>query len=194
MRKIACIVEGRGEIDSVPLLIRRIGEGISESIDLQVVRPFFVPRHRLLKDDNELERYVDLAAREVGSGGALLIMFDSDDDCPVELAASVLRRAQACRSDLLISVVAPVREYEAWFLAAAESLRGIGGLASDLTAPENPESIRGAKEWLSARMTGKRYAPTVDQARFTYAFDIGAARNTRSFIKLHKEVSRLLVE
>ena len=33
-------------------------------------------------------------------------------------------------------------EYEAWFLAAAESI------APDVSAPEDTESIRGAKEWL----------------------------------------------
>ena len=38
------------------------------------------------------------------------------------------------------------KEFEAWFLAAAESLRGQQGLPLDLTSPHYPENIRGAKE------------------------------------------------
>jgi hypothetical protein len=51
------------------------------------------------------------------------------------------QRAKQARPDLYISFIPPHREYESWFLAAAESLAGKRRLAADLVAPEIPESI-----------------------------------------------------
>jgi hypothetical protein len=50
---------------------------------------------------------------------------------------------------MLISVIMAKLEYEAWFLAAAESLRGKRGLPSDLKITADPEYICDAKGWLS---------------------------------------------
>lgn len=67
--------------------------------------------------------------------------------------------------------------FEAWFLASAESLAGTRGLPVDLSAPIDPEAIRGAKDWLSVRMGPSRsYSPTLDQPAFAGAFSIEAAR------------------
>ncbi len=52
--------------------------------------------------------------------------------CPAREAPALLNRARTVRSDMLISVIMAKLEYEAWFLAAAESLRGKRGLPSDL--------------------------------------------------------------
>lgn len=85
------------------------------------------------------------------------------------------------------------KEYEAWFIAAAESLRGKRGLAADLTAAPNPENIRGAKEWLSDHMPRNRpYNPTLDQPALTSVFDMEAARRADSFDKCYREIVRLL--
>ncbi len=85
------------------------------------------------------------------------------------------------------------KEYEAWFIAAAVSLRGKRGLAADLTADPDPERIRGAKEWLSDHMPRNRpYNPTIDQAALTSVFDMQAARRADSFDKCYREIVRLL--
>ena len=63
-----------------------------------------------------------------------------------------LARATAARGDMLISVVLAKPEFEAWFLAAAESLRGERGLPVQMVAPDDPEGIVHAKEWLSGRI------------------------------------------
>ena len=92
-----------------------------------------------------------------------------------------------------ISVVLAKQEYEAWFIAAAESLRGQCGLPQDLVGDSDPESIRGAKEWLSRHMPrNRRYGETTDQATLTSVFDMQAARRADSFDKCYREIVRLL--
>ena len=145
MSTIITIVEGQGEVSAVPILIRRIAAAIS-SVVPQVPKPIRVKRHRLLKE-HELERYVDLAARQAGPDGRILIILDADDDCPPERASEILQRATAAHSDCRVRVVLAQREYEAWFLAAADSIAGHRELRSDTTTPSEPESIRDAKGW-----------------------------------------------
>ena len=77
------------------------------------------------------------------------------------------------------------REYEAWFLAAIESLRGKAGVSTDAVAHPEPETPRNAKRELKQRMNSGRYLETVDQAPLTANFDLAAAwRHCRSFRKL----------
>jgi hypothetical protein len=124
-------------------------------------------------------------------------LVDSDDDCPAELGPELLSRAVATRSDMPISVVLAKREYEAWFIAAAESLRGWRGLPEDLEAPRAPEDIRGAKEWLKKRLrkVGRTYTETADQQALTWAFALDAAiHGSPSFKRCYQEILRLLNE
>jgi hypothetical protein len=104
-----------------------------------------------------------------------------------------LKRAVAARGDLPVAVVLAKQEFEAWFLAAAESLRGARGLRSDLESPRDPEGIRGAKEWLRERMEGDRhYVETLDQPALAARFSIEEARRAASFDKCYREVLRLV--
>jgi hypothetical protein len=192
MFQLAAIVEGHGDVKAVPVLIRRIASAMDPGMVLQVLPPLRVPRYKLV-NRGEAERAVELSARKTGGKGAVLVLVDSEDDCPAQTGPELLRRACAARSDIPIGVVLAKREYEAWFLAAAESLRGRRGLAHDLTAPAEPESIRGAKEWLSARTaTGVNYREVLDQPALTAVFDLSAARRADSFDKCYREVERLL--
>lgn len=191
MLRLACIVEGHGERESVRTLVQRIVAEQSPGAYIHVEQPLRIPKSRLLKI-GELERAVELAARRAGANGAIFILLDSDDDCPAELGPQLLRRARAARGDVPIAVTVAKREFEAWFLAAAESLRGRRGLPVDLQAPPNPEEIRGAKEWLADRMTSGSYSETLDQPALTDSFDLNAARRADSFDKCWREVSRLL--
>jgi hypothetical protein len=94
-----------------------------------------------------------------------------------------------------VSVVLAHREYESWFLAAAESLAGLRNLPPDLAAPAAPEEIRDAKGWLSKQMPrSMRYSPTQDQAALSAQFDMELARTrSRSFRKLWKEIEGILL-
>lgn len=118
---------------------------------------------------------------------------DADDDCPRDLAPALLERARTARGDLNTAVVLAKHEYEAWFLAAAHSLRGLYGLPLDLAPPPAPESIRGAKGWLTRHMPrGRPYDEVRHQPAFTSRFDLGLAREAPSFDKCFREVVRLL--
>jgi hypothetical protein len=192
MVRIASIVEGHGECEAVPILVRRIAQELDPELAPEVHPVLRVPASRLVKQ-GEIERAIELAARKNSGQGAILILLDSDDGCPAEEGPKLLLRATNARSDLPISVVMAKREYEAWFLAAAESLRGQRGLPADLTVPQNPEGIRGAKEWLADRMPqGQTYSESADQPAFTALFDMNAARRADSFDKCYREVVRLL--
>lgn len=190
--RLACIVEGHGEVGAIPLLLRRLAQAIRPGLAVQIEPPLRVPRNRLVKP-HELERAVELAGRRAGPQGAILVVLDSDDECPASLAPSLLRRALRARSDVAVGVVLAKREFEAWFLAAAESLRGKRGLSASLSAPEDPESIRGAKEWLTARMEpGRKYVETLDQPALAASFDLELARRAPSFDKLYRQVAALI--
>lgn len=184
---LACIVEGDGDVEAVPIAIRRIVQEIAPGLALKI-HPLRVPRTKLVKLE-ELERSVELAARRAGRSGAIVVVLDSDDDCPATLGPELLGRARRTRSDLPISVVLAKREFEAWFLASAKSLRGLRGLADDLEPPPDPEAIRGAKEWLSARMPeGRSYVETLDQSALTASMDLLQAREASSFDKLFRDL------
>ncbi len=190
--KIIAIVEGAGEVQAAPILIRRIAAAVAPGNTVEVPKPIRVNRKRLLKE-RVLEQYVELAARQSGPDGGILIMLDADDDCPRELAPVILRRATDARSDRRIGVVLACQEYEAWFLAAADSLAGLRDLNANATAPDRPESIRNAKGWLANRMpSGRAYEETRDQPAFSSLFDLDQARRgAPSFRKMWRTVADL---
>jgi hypothetical protein len=190
--RIGCIVEGHGDSEAVPVLIRRIAEAFDPALYVHVPSPIRIPKSRLVRP-GELERAVELAALKIPGQGGILVLLDSDDDCPAHRGPELLQRAFSARPDLLIGVVLAKREFEGWFLAAAESLRGQRGLAQDITPPPDPENVRGAKEWLSDRMPGKRsYSETLDQAALTARFDLTTARRADSFDKCYRQIVRVL--
>ena len=192
--KIGCIVEGKSEIASVPILIRRVAAIHYPELATVIPTPIRIPRNKVFKL-GELERAVGLAYQNIGRQGALFIILDSDDDCPAELGPALLNRASQVFRNVPISVVIAKHEFEAWFLAAAESLRGRRGLRNDLNPPDNPEGIRGAKEWLSHQMESSRtYSETQDQPALAALFDFEQARQADSFDKCYRDIVRLLDE
>lgn len=189
---IVPIVEGHGEVHAVPILLRRLAGHYRPELNVDVMRPIRRSRDRLLLQ-GELEKDIELAAEKLTGPGAILILLDTDGECPATLGPALLQRARASRPDRVIQVVLAHREYEAWFLAAAESIRGKRGLSGDLLPPPDPESVQGAKEWLKDRMRGSRtYSETVDQPALTASFDIEQARECRSFRKLCQTLEALL--
>ena len=188
---IATIVEGPAEVESVPLLLRRILAQLGVS-DIQVARPFRVKRNRVVKV-GELERAISQTIRDRGEVGGIMVLIDSDDDCPAKLGPELLDRAKGA-TQLPVAVVLANREFECWFLGSKASLQGINGILENATAPRNPENIRGAKEHLTQNMArGRRYLAVDDQATFAEKFDLHEARRwCPSFDKCFREVERLL--
>jgi hypothetical protein len=190
--KIAAIVEGHGECEAVPILIRKIAQDIAPDFVPKVLSPFRVPASRLSRE-GELERTIILAANKLQGRGGIVVINDCDDGCPAQDGPALLKRAVAARKDMPISVILAKKEFEAWFLAAATSLRGKRGLPDNLEPPEDPESIRGAKEWLNDRMPpSKSYTETTDQPALTAEFDMNVARTADSFDKCYRDIRHML--
>lgn len=178
---IVPIVEGHGEVEALPVLIRRIFGTFRVGVSPVINPPARVKAGSFLQDRDYFHKYVSLAAAKAAQGdGLVLILLDCEDHCPGTLGPRLLADAQAVRSDIRCAVALAHREYETWFLAAAESLRGCAGLPAQLNPPLNPESIRGAKEWLGEHMP-VRYDPIIHQAAMTTRFDLHQARANPSF-------------
>lgn len=188
---LGIIVEGHGEVEATPVLIRRIAHSLSFYIPIAChVRR--INKSQLLQP-GELEKAVEALTRQIGRNHPLLILLDADRDCPSDLASRLRVRCHTAHADVTISIVIAHKEYEAWFLAAAKSLAGQCGLTGQIECPADPESIRGAKEWLTARMPpGVSYSPARHQAVYSGLMDLSEARQARSFRKLEKELGCLL--
>jgi len=188
---LGLIVEGHGEEAAAPVLIRHIAQSAGLYASIKVV----VRRHSKsqLLQASELEKAIEALTRQIGRSQPVLVLMDADDDCPKELSANLNIRCRTSHSDVRVSIVIAKREYEAWFLASAKSLAGKNGLVEPLDPPEDPESVRGAKEWLTSNMSaGQAYSPTRHQATYSAALGLAEAREARSFRKFEKELGRLL--
>jgi hypothetical protein len=193
------IVEGDGEVEAVPVLLRRI---LAEKNcwDLQIARPKNAHGCGNLTKEGGLERFIELAFRERDCAGVLILM-DADDDemCPMLIAKEFTERIIRYGARHPVGVVLARREYEGWFLASLESIIGqeIGGrsgLSADATFEGNPEEIRGAKAWLSKRLpNGRIYKETEDQAPLSNSIDFSLAlERSRSFRRLFSAIDELI--
>ena len=192
MPTLACVVEGEGDERSLPLLIRRIARDCNPPVYIDVFISKRVGREKLVNQGG-IENAVEQAARDGGRDAAILVLLDADDDCPATLGPALLDRARRTRPDRQVSVVLAKREYEAWFLAAAKSLRGQRGLPEDLDPPYGLEGIRDAKGWLGSKMPhGRKYSETADQPALTVLFDLIEARQADSFDKCYREINKLI--
>lgn len=192
--KVAPIVEGHGEVSAFPILLRRLQQWRRPDEYLDVSHPVRVRRDRFLNKDEDFRKHLMLASAKCGDDGWVLILLDSDDDCPSELGMKILARAQALMPGTRISVVLANREYEAWFIAASESLNGKRGFVCRAGEVAEAERPRNAKGWMAERIAGGGYSETVDQPAFSALFDLEQAFiGSRSFRKLCSEFDRNIV-
>ena len=111
--QIAAIVEGHGECEAVPVLIRRVAAQIDPGL-VPVVLPLLrIPASRL-KMPAEIERAVELAARKLQGCGGIVILLDCDwpGGCPTTDAPKLLERATAARPDREIARILTVLRQE----------------------------------------------------------------------------------
>lgn len=190
MVTIAPIVEGHGEVASAPILIRRIGSEMLDRV-LDVKKPLRLPKSSLLHRPGELERYVELAARQIGSDDGILLLLDSDTDCAAELGSALLLRMRAARADRHIACVLAVCEFENWFLAGLSSLAGRRGFPATVADVDSAESVRDAKGLLK-KLTQRPYSETADQPALASVIDLSRVRaSSPSFDKLCRDLHRL---
>jgi hypothetical protein len=183
--KIQPIVEGHGEIEAVPVLLRRMRDAAA-LYELDVSSPIRRSRSQLVQEV-ELRKAIRLALLREDCCG-ILILFDADHDCPKTRGPQLQEWARSEAGSMPCEVIMAHHEFEAWFLGAIESLRGRRGIRNDATSHADPESPQDAKGHLEDRLlAGRSYSPTVDQAALTALFDMGAAyRRCRSFRRMVK--------
>ena len=191
--RIGCIVEGHGDDKAVPIVVQRVARTevpatvvIAETL-IRRDRGHLIQQIRLVAD-------IEFVARRLVGQGSILVVLDADDDCPATLGPQLQGWAQNARPDIPIAVVLAAREFESWFLASAESLRGHCDLSDSLESHPRPEGVRDAKGWLSSQMPRRRsYSPSADQPDLTRIFDLSLARaRSDSFDKCYREITRLL--
>lgn len=183
-RLIVPIVEGQGEQLALPILIRRIFGQFQPDTAPVINPPIRVKATSFCHDAGYFKKIVELATSKAAQGdGMVLILLDCEDECPGTLGTHLVAKALAVRSDIPCTVVLARREYETWFLAAATSLAGCAGLPVPLDPPQQPEAIRGAKEWLGRNLPS-RYDPIIHQAKFTATFNLVEAQTVPSFARM----------
>lgn len=188
---VAPIVEGHGEVTAVRQLITRIGE--RSGVWVEVAQPFRLDSGKMRKPEELAKAVRFQEVRVKGRSGGVLIVRDGDDDdvrCPVELARLIAPESEV--STVPVEVVIAYHEYEAWFLAAAESLRSHQSVRDDATTPPNPEARRSAKGQLELMMN-ESYKETIHQAKFSSLIDLSeASANSRSFRRMVHAVEKLI--
>ena len=191
--KVLIIVEGYGEVEAAPLLARRVAFEL-----LNTYTATFIQQRRRglchLRSQNwhHFRRYLKAAFYE---NCPILWMLDVDDDCAVDVAIEMSNVANEENCPVPFAVNLWVREFETMFLYDLETLsKKLDRFDLD-GATNQPETIRGVKEWISSRMPkGSIYKPSVDQARISGSIDVSKVFNTyRSFQHFVKTLEWLLL-
>jgi Domain of unknown function (DUF4276) len=189
---VAPIVEGHGEVKAVQVLVSRIGLELLDGTYIEVAQPFRLDSGKMRKPD-ELAKAIRFQAQRVPGRGGVLVLRDGDDGdvtCPVTLASSMKPAQEAVPA--IVEVVIAWREYEAWLLAAVDSLNDHPAVRDDAHAPANPEGSRGAKGRLESLML-ESYKETLHQAKFSAQIDLKMAQaNNRSFRRMVHAVEVLV--
>lgn len=196
MSAIVPVVEGDGEIEAVPLLLRRVLAERCSRHDLDVARPKSAHgRDTLLRD---FERYLRYAA---GTSGccAVLVLLDADNDCAKKRALGLAKKTRGLGLSIPVAIVCAKRQYETWFVASLDTikgrtLKGRQGISSSAQFAGSAEDLKGAKGWLTSNMPrGRAYKETMDQVPLTEYIDLNlACANSRSFRRLCHAVEELV--
>ena len=193
---IVPIVEGHGDVKSAASLIRRVLSEQLNEYGIQVAGPKRLRRNRI---DQDLPRMLQYAAQEPNCV-AIIIVVDADECCVQELAENISRITRERNLRLPVSTVCPKSEYETWFIASIDNIRGqaIGKrearISQDAICPTNIEDISDAKKWISDQMPkNMSYKPTQDQEPLTRMIDFKmASERSRSFRRLCHAVEEVV--
>ena len=183
MPKLVPIVEGDGELKAVPVLLYKLLHEL-QRYDIHVAEPKpAYGRDNLLKPGG-LEKFIRYAWKE-RECGAVLILLDADDDCPLALVRQLAPRITALGLLYPVVIVCANRMFETWFLASFATLAGQMELRAD-EPPADAEAVKNPKDWLNQRFPhGRAYKERADQEALTRLLDAELTRtNSRSFRRL----------
>ncbi len=193
--RFGCVVEGHSEVTSLPILLQRLVRAANPEMVVVVPEPVRVHRDKFIAQTDEMFKKVSLAAGKAGPGHPLLILLDSEGDCPATLGPRIIEQAREICPGRPTGCVIAHQEFESWFLASPYCIREHFRLSAAPEPPDDPESKRGAKEWIKQQLPrGRTYSETIDQPGLTRLFNLQKARSIPSFDKMYREVARLVAE
>jgi hypothetical protein len=186
-KRLVCVVEGRGEVRALPALCSMIRDHLAAWTWVVDDEPVRQPRSSLVDESiaspkrpgnaSGLYRAVTLA--KLRPADAVLVLCDSDDDCPVVWAQSGQPIVDSISKG---ACVMAVREYEAWLLASQ--------LGSTTDGTRKIDGIRDAKGALARHWPG--YKPSVHQLAATRKIDVPRLRAlSPSFDKLVRSLAKI---
>ncbi len=171
---IVPIVEGRGEVEALPILVRNwLHHRRYRNVEVDLAGPVWTNGKGNIQvaydgvNGRGVEHYVSLAL--LRQPDVILILLDADDDCPRTIASALRARAKAAApTGCPIGVVVAKREYEAWFLAAFPSSRFRDALLKNgcnltrRSLPRNTdiEKIADCKRYVAGLLGLNKYRPS----------------------------------
>jgi hypothetical protein len=161
---IGLVVEGRGEIQALPLLLRK---WLRERGDFRDILGKPVPcngRANALKL-NGIEGKVAVAAARPGCR-AVLVVLDGEGDAVCRLGPKLLVRSRTVAGGKPVAIALADVKYESWLIASTETL-DVSGLK--YSATRDPVSA------LEKALLPSKYIKPVWQPRLTQRIDFGLA-------------------
>lgn len=181
-RHVGLVVEGRGDLYALPVLLRRWLQRRGDWRDV-IGKP--VPCHGRDKAlaPSGVEGYVATAASRPGCIGVVVVL-DAETDPACRLGPNLRARAMGITSKR-VAVCLAENKYEAWLIASAETL-SIEGLVYD--PARDPESL------LRAALPVKYVKPTW-QPRLSERVDFNVAcSRSPSFARMLAKFDELVAE
>ena len=193
MPTLQLLVEGEGDMQAAPVLLRRLLHEELRRYDWQTD-----PRHTmkvwgLAKLRQNLPKFIEHLRGKTCDGA--MILLDLEDQLPCQEAPALAEEIAALQPlPFPVVIVFAYKEYEAWFLAGISSIAArVTYLDSNLTYAADPEAKRGPKKWLDKQMLPTiKYKEVLHQAEFTRYLDFGQARRAPSFQRLERALQELL--
>jgi|SRR5665213_3340195 len=191
-RSIGVILEGDGDYEAVPLLLRNI-INFRQYFDMKIgARPIAVGDYIGMMKAERFLRFFRYALFRDDLDG-IVIALDCEDHCALEVVQTTYERIRvlAVQANKPVGIILFVREYETMFLvdlADIASRCSIQINANAISHLGDPILLRDAKGHFSSTVQGGSYKPTRDQAKVTAAIDIGhcaeAYRPLKHFINV----------
>ncbi len=167
MAHIGLIVEGAGDQEALPVLLRTY-LNTRNCGHVRLARPINTKGRGNLIKAGSLERFVRLAASEPGASG-VLVLCDSDGDVPASLLKSLVERCSGTGVAVRVAVGIAVREFENWIVASSET---VANVTLNLQDWEGSGAVAVIRDWRAPR----KYVKPLHQAGLTAKIDPQLAR------------------
>jgi hypothetical protein len=184
--KGALFVEGKGEQDAAPRLMKRLWQhlGLEPFVKWEVVL-----QNNNFKDDAYLAQQIEgLFGLRNGRYQLLVVMFDSDDRteavpmCPRSKGPATAAVLRAANLPIPSAVVLPYQEYEHWFVACLPqwagrpvvdpaTLKQLAQFVPDAAAGLASINQRDGKGIIRDHLNPAEYEPTIHQSALTNMLD-----------------------